>query len=362
MKRRLTLSVLLLVAFCQHPSWAVQDPATPPLEIDHEQTINVVLEDYSHIKPNPLLHCKVIGAPVRAGTRVRFNFKISNPTTRDMVFDRVETGCGCMNMECEKPVIPANGAAIVNAVADYVVPKSHTQEEYGINIQFKSGNITVGGMLLTGPLEGVLSIPPVRALESTGDFSEWRIPFIVTKPVELNRLQVQLSENLKDLVAKVDVIDGKAVILVSGPTSSLGPAGIIGEVILSDPLLEIKTAARVSFLKRPVMRISPLIIRFTKVNAQVESYSANVLIQSVDKKVENGQENLKNLIQTINCKTDKHDLQVASTRINDQLYRVNLTLSLPEGEDVDPADFAIDWRVVSSQGVLEVSGSGSIVN
>ncbi len=359
MKRLLPLSVLLLVAVCQHPTWAVQDPAAPPLEIDHEQTINVVLEERLSPLGSSSYQCRIIGEPVLVGTRVRFNFNISNSGTQDVIFDGIETGCGCFQMKCEKAVIPANGATSVKAVADYFV-QLRLGEQYEFNIQFTQGKKPICFIHLTGPLQGVLSIPQVPAMESTGDFSEWRIPIVVTKPVELNRLQVQLSESLKDLVAKVAVVDGKPVILVSGPTANLGVAGIIGEVMVRDPELEIRAATRVSFLKRPIVRISPLNIRLVR-NSEDEIYSANVLVQAVDQIVENGSDKVKNLIQTIECHADKHELQVSKTRINDQLYRVKLTLTPAADEDLDEVEFPIEWKVVSLLGVWEVSGTGSVL-
>ena len=361
MKRLLALSVLLLFAFCQHPSWAVQDPATPPLEIDHEQTINVVLIETPNPFGPPSYHCRIIGDPVQLGTRVRFNFKISNSGSEDFVFDRIDTGCGCLVMTCEKNVIPANGSEIVNAAADYFVQRSHAAEQYGFNVQFMLGKKPNCSIHFTGQLEGVLSIPQVPTMESTGDFSEWRIPIITTKPVELNRLEIQLSESLKDLVARVEVVDNKGAIVVSGPTISLGLAGIVGEVKVRDPLLAIQASTRVSFLKRPAVRISPLVIRFTKADPEKEIFSANVLIQAVDKKSENGMDKVKNLIQSIECRADEHELQVSKTQINDQLYRVNLTFSPSIGQDLDESDFSIEWKVDSLSGVFEFSGIGSVL-
>ena len=360
MKHLLNLSVLVTLAFFASNSWGVQTPETSTQEIDHEQTINVVLKERLHPFAPPDYHCRIIGDPVRLGTRVRFNFKISNSGSENCVFDRIETGCGCLLMKCEKNVIPANGVEVVSAVAEYFVQRSHTGEQYGFNIELMLGKKSNCSIHFTGPLEGVLSIPQVRAMESTGDFSEWRIPIVATRPVDLNRLQVQLSDSLKDLVARVEVVDGKSAVVVSGPTVSLGLAGIIGDVKVRDPVLELQAATRVSFLKRPAIRISPLIIRLVK-KPDGECYSANVLIQAIDQRVEAGSEQVKNLIQSIECRANIHELQVSKTRINDQLYRVMLTFSPADGQILDESEFSIEWKVVSLLGVSEVASTGSIL-
>ncbi len=212
---------------------------------------------------------------------------------------------------------------------------------------------------MKGELHGMLTIRPIPILESNGTISQWKIPIIATEPIDVDNLKVEFSETLRDLTGTIEVVDGKPMILVTAPEVCLGPAGILGEIHVSEPHLNLTVSARANFVKRHSIRISPLAVSFTKRNPDDHFYTANILVQAVAQVSEEG-EKQKNVVETIECTSPDHSLEVTTTRINDRLHRV--ILRVPEEElNQENDEFPIHWKVRSTAGNREAIGSGSVI-
>lgn len=359
MLRTMSLVVVFgLLVSCTEFCFAIQqNEIKKNPQFDQELNVSVVFREQSSTTNNPTLHdANLKLEPVMAGSKVRINFTLSNPGAIDLDFDRVETSCGCFSFTCERTSIPAGVKESVKAVADFRVPTNAARAIFGVNLQFQKDKKLVGHLALSGPIQGLLAFPAFPTLESTGDFSEWKLPLIVTEPVKGKNLEVSLSSSLRDMSAKIEVENDQPKVVLSCPINSLGPAGIAGEITVSEPKLGLSVTRAATFLKRPVIRISPLTVMLTVDPDDREFGIANVLIQAVDQPGE-GEGTKKNAILSVECSSPNAKMQISQRRMNDSLFRVKITTAHQLFIDKKLDEIPIRWKVRSTLGDLEIDGA-----
>jgi hypothetical protein len=323
----------------------------------YEQTLFVELKQNGQDSDG--FSAMVSAKPVMVATKNRFNLKIHNSGTRPLTFDEAKLGCNCLKVEFASNTIAPG--EIVEAVIEYAAPQRQNTEDFVINVLLLRAGEVKGNLSLTGGLEGVLVIMGDSLLESNGVFSTWRIPILATRPIENSRLYLTMSSQLRDLEGKIEIENGRPVIVVSGPEKSLGiegTEGIAGEIIVEDPHLGIQASARITFVKRPRIRISPKVAFFSKPNEGEEGenqFEADFLVQAVASlpEPEGKYETLpNNIIREIKCHAELGKLTYKSTKINDSLYRVRVRFS--SKTDL-PKECDLEWKIQTGDGIYSIS-------
>ncbi len=300
-------------------------------------------------------HCVVEGKPIRVGAKIRMNLTLHNSGSLPLVFDRFKLGCNCLQLACrETEILPSKE---IKAVADYQMPKSKTNQ-YVIQMAMAQGNDEVCQFSMSGFMEGVLEILGPSLYESNGTVSLWNVPLFITAPVETSRLSVELSHELRDLVAEIVVVDGKPFVKIECPESSLGVTGIAGQISVSDPELNVRTSARIGFVSKPLVRVSPLVSQFNKADEKSGRLEAFVLIQAFQTK--DDPENIiisePNRIVDIKCLADERfDIKLEKQKINDCLFRVKVSIASIEIED---KEFELKWSVNTLRDSVKLNGTG----
>ena len=228
---------------------------------DQTEERDVFFEINQTNKGEDRFHCVIEGEPIRIGSVVRMNLKLHNNGPVPIVFDRFKLGCNCLKLVCHQTeILPSEE---IKAVAVYRVPKNRTGK-YIIEIGMAKGSVDVCRLELSGLMEGVLEILASPAYESNGEVSSWKVPLLVSRPIDPSLLSVELSRELRDLVAKVVSSEGKSFLEIEGSESALGVSGIAGDVTVFDSKTNARTTARIAFIRKPLVRVSPLILQFNQ--------------------------------------------------------------------------------------------------
>jgi hypothetical protein len=126
-----------------------------------------------------------------------------------------------------------------------------------------------------------------------------------------------MPSQFRDLEGKIEVINNQARIVLSGPEKALGGDGITGDICVEDPVLGIKTKARISIVKQPKVRISPKVVKLEKVEGRENCYQANFLVKasSYSEKIDQAIATLPSTtIQEIDCQCDTGKTTSTETR------------------------------------------------
>jgi hypothetical protein len=322
-----------------------------------EQTVHVDLALVAGHDP-PKFHASVMGDPVFENTKTKFILKIRNSTGENFRFDKIGVSCNCFEVLTSAKEIPADKEIEVSGL---YFARRNRSGKYALNLQFTFGTQGCGSISVSGELAGTLEIENRHLYESNGSISVWKIPVLSTPPIDLQGLEVKLSASLRDLEARIEDLEGHPTIVVIGPENGLGFSGLLGELILKDPKSGIERSARVHFIKKPVIRISPLNARFYPIGG--DEYQANVLVQSMqdvgsasgdDPKDE--RDRGKNNLVSIECISTKQPITIEQIRINDFLVRVKVKTKRPQTSLVD-FEIPLEWKVVSDEGELNIMGS-----
>lgn len=317
----------------------------------------------------PAAHGTGEAPSVRCGERVRFHLTVTNDSHVRVVIDRIETGCRCVAVRCESREIAPKSS--IPMEADFVAPMRGNDGKYLIQLGLldDSGQRS-GSLYVSGPLENQVEIIAPDVLEAFDDLSEWRIPVLATPPADPSRLEIATSETLRDLSRRIEVADGKPFLHLAAPLSALGPSGISGDLIVSDPVSGANHTHRVTIVKRPPVRVTPLAIRFRPVNGDLEHQEATVLVQSLVSNPHPSSGSLEPANERVSipsilgilCEAEGYSIELTSKEINPQLFRLHIHLTADRSHLASrpslSKEVAIRWKVSTTSDVYSVQSTG----
>jgi hypothetical protein len=294
--------------------------------------------------------------PIHVGEEVWFRLKIRNTTDETIAFEKIVVGCVCSGVECKEPVIEP-GKTIEMVVR--LKQGASRASTYGVNLKGVSAKgESILLISIHGELLDVLAIDSPPVLEAKSALSTWQIPIIVGAPLNPESLDVELSPELRDMEKKIVIRNGKAFIELTAPAVAIGYSGISGEIHVVENVNKIRASARITFLTRPLARVSPELVTFRK--TEVGSFSANFLVQAVDQFSESSSKESarENGLLDIDFKIDKRfQTNVNMQKINNKLWRYSVTLVDKESSKL-PEKVNFLMGVKTSLGSREISGLG----
>ncbi len=328
-----------------------------PTTKNASQEIEIVADLRRPSEYNESASAEVLTGPVHAGERVQFLGRLVNNSGKALRFDRLLTGCDCVRVACTERSI-AEGEAI-DIEIDFQAPKSSSTGRFAIQMSFWDADAVTVHLDVRGELKGVLYLPPTLSLESDGDISMWEVPIVLTPPLEASQLEIRMPEELSNIVPSLEIRDGQPWACFSAAEKLLGIAGAGGVVVVHDRKTGIESSSRITFLRRQVVKFSPGIIRFRRVEGSHVEFEASAIVQATGEQplLEAPREKSatdqptpvrkKNIVQSISCEADDADIAVHSQRINDSLYRLRLVSARPERDGKPLGETPVRWTIVT---------------
>jgi len=297
------------------------------------------------------------GPPLDSGKQQILLLKVANKSDRPLHFSSIVRTCACQDIKASSG-FAAPGDNIDFAVK-YKVPTNARRGRYNIGFELldESGR-TVAAIKVFGDVIGCLSLEAESIYESVENVTEWKIPIIVTAPVDLAGIELVMSESLRDLTAKLDVVNGTPCLIVTGPEMALGESGLSGEIKILHSKSGAMDIATVLFVKRRLIQISPIVSRFQKSpEGDAEKlppvWRGRFLVRAAP---EVG--TLKSLV----CSAEGWDTGVDSKEIRNGIWRVEVRVA-PLGKDTatnvwEDDEIHLVWKLATDSEVVEVVTTG----
>ncbi len=334
---------------------------TPPIPDEWEKapshSLDVSLKNISPLhSPTSYSMATAEGPALVAGSPNRLVMAVRNETGSTIRFDTVAKTCSCVAITAERNFIePGESLPFVVRLGPQ---SSQNSDRYMVSFSLRKDGVDRATILVSGPLQGVLFIDSRSTYESNGKISEWRIPIRTTAPVDPSALIPTLDPALRDFIAKVEVENDRAVLVVGASESQLGQTGITGEVTVQCPTNEVKHSRTITFLKAEFVNLSPKFVRFQRLQSagdgdndqEPESYEANFLVRLKDQ----GEE-----MPTIQCEAEGWDVNVTAKELANGVLAAHVNIRrASNGEKPSGKHVKIQWNFASKSEAVQITSIG----
>lgn len=269
---------------------------------------------------------------LKSEAKINATLELKNNSSVLIPIRKMETTCNCVRVRSEANNIPANGSISLEMSLD--VPKDSMEATKTLLFsifQDDEHSITV---ILKYSVAGLVSFKTAHTHLSSANLGakvhDFRIPILVTAPVDVTKLQVIPSDSLLGLSSTVHQKDGEQWIECKIGLDSEKPISKVGHVTLKDPTsgriaditLIIEAAASVSF--------APTVLRFEpELTAEKDSrgtwYSARTIVRIDSSVLEFRKDDPKTEMPVdFEWKTKEGTVTHTQKRIAAGVYRVEL--------------------------------------
>jgi hypothetical protein len=274
--------------------------------------------------------CQLEGRPISQGGKLKFLLRVKNSSELELRFDQIKVFCDCLEVKCEQ--LSVKPGESLELQASYQAPTKYLSVRYGFHLGFQLKDQTVGIVSISGDLHNTLVIRSNGLYESSGLISTWEIPLLTSHPVDIKRLRVELDDSLLPLTAEIVKKDDNAFVRVEGPEASLGISGLSGAMRVFDPELGLSDTSYLTFVKTPLVKVSPMFARFVEVKDRPGYYSTSFFVQAlnISRPTEDAEEKVENHLSSVEIKSDVYDLEIKKIQINERLWRFELFVNRSE--------------------------------
>ena len=258
--------------------------ACPVMAMPEEKSEPIVKRALIEERGPTLVANADLGA-LQAGKTVEITLRLVNDSDFSFPVLRVQTTCNCVRVISGGAEIPARGSLDLALSVDVPRNSKTPQEILSFTIFYGESGSEGIEVYVTYDIAGLVSFKNVLTHHTTASIGAkshtFRIPVLVTKPVELGQIEISQADSLKDL--KVALKESEAAqwldcTLAIDPTRS---KSLIGRVWMRHPTSgELSEITLVIEIDQPCT-IAPSILRFTKTDAEEEVYEANGILRLV---------------------------------------------------------------------------------
>ena len=262
--------------------------------------------------------------PVGQSVQVRLTMK--NDSDDEIVFAGVSGNCSCTSFNSEQnKILPRGETAATWSIRTpsrntSLVTSNTLMLQYAgkvvirITLQFE-----LGGLLMFGEVAGVLTFDSDDATKSI------EIPFIVSPPVQADRVNITFSPELQQLERQITIHEGGGIITLTAADSVASTGPIRGQVFLSYPDAQFNDVFLLSIKDGRRHEISPRLIRFRPLGDTLVATALVRLADTADAESENS--------VSVECSLNGESLIVEAKRLTSKMYRVRLSMQ-PEEKTV----------------------------
>lgn len=225
--------------------------------------------------------------PLEAGREYVLRITVYNRTTEDVPFSRIRVDCACAKLEANRDRIPANGEAkfkmhltAPNSISKntIVTRAKFVDHEAGklkfqINVQY-----SLSGVFSFSEQRFSIDIPEGENLAVA------RLPVVITAPLSIQQLELSLSENLRDVSAKLlkdPDNEELAFVEVIATEKCISQGSLLGTIDLIHKTrsgVSQKTSTFITIQQKPSIAISPESVRLIRDN-HTKPFSGSAILR-----------------------------------------------------------------------------------
>ncbi len=215
------------------------------------------------------------------GAAYKVDVKLTNGTKNPIAFKTIRASCGCSTVQ-----IPASMLAPGESVQGKIyfrVPDQLKSKLLSVQLDFFDDPLAgpVATLYFAGQISGLLQFGSVaNPFEVRGKFGSFKIPVLFSEPVSIENLEVEVSDELRDVAWKWENSDQSAFVNLTVPRAMLPPDGLSGVLTVVDKETRKRVSLDVRIVPRPPVTLSPLALRF-KIKEDGTG-SARVLLEVAD--------------------------------------------------------------------------------
>jgi len=267
---------------------------------------------------------------LNVGTNYRIRVSIRNPSNEDMAFRGIKPGCACFDVKASSMLLQANKAITLDFTAPVpkkmAIPNASWQIRMEPDTESDFGGI---GVIVRYEVAGLLSFLDKRVvLESSlrDDMAEFHLPLILTKPVEVANLLVNLPESFQGIEATVLTKDEKHFLNLKVPHELLKAKYVSGEISCMDSTTGIEDVVYCVIKGESPAAIYPGILRGRVTESGSAVISAMVRLAITINRDATGKDSSTSMGAIIDATFDNKPLQLDLTKISESTFRVSVKL------------------------------------
>ena len=281
---------------------------------------------------------------------------VYNPLERPFRFEKITKTCNCVGIKT------ASGEKIIDADSKrefYLTLKTPETAKNGIvysdvtligNDDAESGNdVSRMNLKIKYHLSGLLSV--AQNLYSCeiplgSDFGKIAVPVLVTQPIQIKNVKIQLSQSLRDLIFEIKKSENSDEIYVVAeiPAVMVEQGPLSGEVRIIDEINDRKDGFFVTVSRASDVKISPRVLRFADKSETESSLVAKAILtlpakpsESPNKEVndQNKAKSLEYKTPIINVTVGGKKADVAIKRLSSRIFRLSVSVNENDGFDFE---------------------------
>lgn len=294
---------------------------------------------------------------LEAGKKYRLKLGVINPQEDLIEFDRAQVGCTCMGFEAEAKQIPANGTAVF--VVTFLTRSSangRTNVEY-IKLMNMGVEMPIGILQLNYELSNFFDVKSDRIvieIPEEDNSVEARVAVHIEPPLTREKLELNVSQQLRDLAVELLPDGDHAIIKVTATKQNIAQGSIAGEVFLKRQDSSHQDGFALLVRRQEKLTINPESIRLERVPDQDDVYMGKALLRS---KISDGADESPQVELQVAGKAARVEAKPIG---NSGIYRVDIRVDGPLEPGADgklPVKWAIRFgtieRVIESYGFLD---------
>ncbi len=304
----------------------------------------------------------IVLSPLEAGKKYRLNITVANPYDEAIEFSTIAVGCGCAKFESAVNEIPAFGRATFVMHLD--VPNEIVEGRAAQVISFSGKNPEVRALIvrIEYPVDSSFGFLIDRVnieISKSENVATSRIPVAIVPPMTLEQLELQASENLKDVSIRLIRDDPDSMVpyvQVEVARRVVSRNGIMGEVSLWKPGTALHAHCVVCIKHQDLISLRPESLRMSRDNTS-NSYEARAILR-VKADEEPEQREIQNDTVTGEIRTDVDadppEVGVTIDGVNARvlvkplgrsgIYRLTIVHNGPLGKNSDGTS-EVRWRI-----------------
>jgi hypothetical protein len=218
---------------------------------------------------------------LEAGKKYRLHLKALNPSETPIAFSRVELSCTCLKFETPVKEIPAGGSADFVIWIDAPEKQAASRVYSGAKFVDKDTKETVLRLSMQYELSNMFAI---KAQQVVLEFPEHetslaaQVPVLIFKPLTLEQLELEMSENLRDLAIATETTEDGAMINIAATRHNIAKGPISGEVVLRRRGTTDKSSFALVVRQQQSLIVSPESIRLERI-ANSDSYRSTAMFR-----------------------------------------------------------------------------------
>jgi hypothetical protein len=285
--------------------------------------------------------------------RYRMDLTLVNSIETDLIADELKAGCGCIEFH-EADSFSVGGNKSAKLQLSFKTPKATVDGKFDIRFEFRHERKMTGIILMRSQLSNNLYVVPALNLECPARPMTFRVPVSITAPLDLNEVEILISDNLKDISCELAKEDDSVFLKIEVNSDSFDGDFLSGSIRLKSKANDLETETRLTFLRMSPVKISPEFLRFRSGNSEFESvFKAVALIRFADEKNDQAQVKpprfITDLVPSIQL-SSMSGLEVKGDvkKLNENIFRVTFQVKADQ----------LDKLHATTDGILRIDFKG----